>query len=138
MWIRECILALIGFSAGVIIASGLFAFITGLGIISNFADRTHTGSSILFYENCLIAGGIVGNLLFLYRPKLFVGGILLGIFGLGSGIFVGCWSMALAETGNVFPIFMRKVKIMESVTYLLVGMALGKVAGALLYFLNGW
>ena len=43
------ILAVIGLSAGILVAGGLFSFIIGLGVISDFADRTHTGEHILLY-----------------------------------------------------------------------------------------
>ena len=54
------------------------------------------------------------------------------------GIFVGCWAMALAEMLNVFPIFIRRMKIIKSVPYLILGIAVGKTVGALLFFANHW
>ena len=42
MWAREVLLAVIGLSAGLIVAGGLFAFIASLGVVSDIADRTHT------------------------------------------------------------------------------------------------
>lgn len=47
MWGLQIVLAVIGLSAGITVAGGLFSFISGLGVISDFADRTHTGS--IFY-----------------------------------------------------------------------------------------
>ena len=138
MWIKEVLLAIVGFSGGVTVAGGLFAFIAGLGVVSDFAERTHTGSAICFYEDCLVVGGIVGNLLFLYQPKFQGTLVLLGFFGLFSGIFVGCWAMALAETLKVFPIFMRRMKIIRGLSLLIVGMALGRMLGGIIYFWNGW
>lgn len=138
MWARQVLLAFIGISAGAVIAAGLFAFIIGLGIVADFADRTHTAKHIRFYETCLMAGGIVGNLLSLYQPQFSRLPVLLGIFGICSGIFVGCWYMALAETLNMFPIFIRRAKIMKGIPYLIVGVALGKAVGAFIYFWNGW
>ena len=45
MWeiFRQILLALLGLSAGFAAAAGLFSFIIGLGVVSDFADRTHTG-----------------------------------------------------------------------------------------------
>ena len=60
------------------------------------------------------------------------------VFGLFSGIFVGCWSMALAEILNIFPIFIRRIKILKCVPWLIFGMALGKSLGALLFFYKRW
>ena len=40
MWAQNILLAVIGLSAGVIVASGLFSFVIELGVVSDFADRT--------------------------------------------------------------------------------------------------
>ena len=48
MWIRQILLAVIGLGAGFGVAAGLFSFIIGLGVVSDFADRTHTGDKVLF------------------------------------------------------------------------------------------
>ena len=48
MWWRNVFLALIGISAGMVVAGGVFSFIVELGVISDFADRTHTAKHILF------------------------------------------------------------------------------------------
>ena len=47
MWAAQILLAIIGLSAGVAVAGGLFSFVIGLGVVSDFADRTHTGEHIL-------------------------------------------------------------------------------------------
>ena len=123
-WAQQILLAAVGLSAGVAAAGGLFAFIVELGVVADFADRTHTGDRILFYETCAALGGILGNLIYVFGigsssmmqwlsdgAQLSAGGGLLGIFGIFSGIFVGCWAMALAEILNVFPVFMRRADI---------------------------
>lgn len=140
MWIKQILLLLIGLSGGALVASGLFAFIVSLGVVSDFADRTHTGNKILLYENAIILGGILGNIFYVYQiPVAFPGSaFLLGMFGLFSGAFVGCWSMALAEVLNVFPIFIRRVKLMKCVPYMILGIALGKIVGSIIYSLLGW
>lgn len=135
MWIANSILAVIGFSAGIIVAGGLFSFIIGLGVISDFADRTHTGEHILLYEDCVALGGILGNLWWLYQFPIRGGEIMLMISGTLSGIFVGAWSMALAEMLDIFPIFVRRCKVIQYVPYMILGIALGKGFGSLLYLL---
>lgn len=138
MWAAEVLLAVIGLSAGLIVAGGLFAFIASLGVVSDIADRTHTGSRILLYEDTTILGGIIGNLIFIYRIDI-PGGVLLQIvIGLFVGIFVGCWALSLAETLNVFPIFIRRVKLVRCVPYIILGIAIGKGLGSLIYFFLGW
>ena len=138
MWINWMILAFLGLSFGLAISAGLFAFLIGLGVVSDFADRTHTGKYVTLYEDCIVLGGILGNLFWIYEAEFLKGGWLLVGFGLLSGIFVGCWSMALADILNIFPIFIRRAKITTGLSWLIVGMALGKSLGALLYFYMRW
>ncbi len=138
MWINWMILAFLGLSFGLAISAGLFAFLIGLGVVSDFADRTHTGKYVTLYEDCIVLGGILGNLFWIYEAEFLKGGWLLAGFGLLSGIFVGCWSMALADILNIFPIFIRRAKITTGLSWLIVGMALGKSLGALLYFYMRW
>lgn len=140
MWVRQILLALIGLSSGALVAGGLFGFIVSLGVISDFADRTHTGNKILLYENAIMLGGVLGNIFYIYQiPIVFPGSsVLLGIFGLFSGIFTGCWAMALAEILNVFPIFIRRAKLVKCIPYIILGIAIGKGVGSLIYSILGW
>ena len=86
MWIKQMILVVLGLSAGVAVAGGLFSFIVGLGVVSEFADRTHTGDCVLLYEESIALGGIFGNLFYfrsqflmgryLFRFSVYLGGFL--------------------------------------------------------------
>ncbi len=138
MWVRQIILAVIGLSAGTAVAAGLFVFIVELGVIATFADRTHTADQIMLYEDSAVLGGIVGNLIFLFQIPIPFGNMLLPVLGLLTGIFVGCWAMALAEVLNIFPIFIRRLKVTRYISALVAGMALGRGLGALLFFAQGW
>ena len=138
MWVAQVLMALIGLSAGAIVAGGLFGFIVSLGVVSDFADRTQTADKVLVYEDAVAVGGIVGNLLYTYRivlPGISWG---LGIFGLLAGIFVGCWAMALTEILNVFPIFTRRIHLTQGISYIILSIAIGKGIGSLVYYFNGW
>lgn len=138
MWINWIVLAFLGLASGLAISAGLFAFLIGLGVVSDFADRTHTGKYVTLYENFIVVGGILGNMFWVYQVDFLRGSWLLLGFGLLSGIFVGCWSMALADILNIFPIFIRRAKITTGLSWLVVGMALGKSLGSLLYFYMRW
>lgn len=135
MWV-QVLMAVIGLSAGMVVAAGLFSFISELGVVSDFADRTHTGEHIFLYENSVALGGILGNIFFLYGIRIPFGAWLVPVFGLFGGIFVGCWSMALAEILNVFPVFVRRAKLLRGIQYLILGVALGKGVGALICYYN--
>lgn len=138
MLVRQILMALIGLSAGSIVAGGLFGFVVSLGIVSDFADRTGTADRIGLYEDAVAVGGILGNLVLLYEIPLTILSPLLGVFGVFSGIFVGCWALALAEVLNVFPIFLRRINVTKGVGFVILGIAIGKVLGALIYFFFGW
>lgn len=138
MWVNQAILAIIGLSAGTLVAGGLFGFIVSLGVISDFADRTGTANRIHLYEDAVALGGICGNLAYVYQMQFIHSPIILGGVGLISGIFVGCWAMALTEILNVFPIFVRRIKVVRIVPYLVLSIAIGKGVGSLVYFMMGW
>lgn len=138
MWIESVLLCFLGLAFGLAISAGLFAFIIGLGVVSDFADRTHTGRYVTLYEDFIVLGGILGNLFWIFQVDFLKGSWLLLVFGLLSGIFVGCWSMALADILNIFPIFIRRAKITTGLSWIILGMALGKGLGALLYFYMRW
>lgn len=138
MWVRLIILALIGVSAGLMVSAGLFALIVEIGILTDFADRTHTADKILLYEDCTVLGGIIGNILSIFQVKIVGLQFLLPVLGIFSGIFVGGWSMALAEIMNVFPVFIRRLKIVRYTTAFIVSIAVGRSLGALIYLVKGW
>ena len=106
-------LALLGLSAGMIVAGGVFSFIVELGVI-------------------------FGNLFQIFEVNLPGRMIFLAIYGLFGGIFVGCWAMALAEILNVFPIFMRRARIVRYLAVFVIMVALGKGIGAGLFFWKRW
>ncbi|MBQ2922739.1 MAG: stage V sporulation protein AB [Faecalimonas sp.] len=138
MLVKQILLAIIGLSSGILVAGGLFGFIVSLGVISDFADRTHSGNKIRLYERALALGGSLGNVIDIFEISIPVGRWLLAVFGIFAGIFVGGWAMALAETLNVFPIFMRRAKLVGCIPYIILSIAIGKGIGSLIYFWYGW
>ena len=137
-WAEQILLAAIGLSAGVVAAGGVFSFIVGLGVVSDFAGRTHTGEHVMLYETSVALGGMLGNLFIVYQISIPWGSWIVPIFGLFAGIFTGCWAMALAEILNVFPIFARRAKLTKGIAGIIIGIALGKGLGALLFFWQRW
>ena len=138
MELRTILLAVTGISAGVTVAGGIFALIVGLKIIPRFAEVTHTAHHMMLYENCIVWGGILGNIVNIYQLSLPVGlpGVLL--FGLIGGVYVGAWAMALAEIVDIFPIFGRRVGPKRGFGLLIMVMALGRALGGILYFYYRW
>lgn len=136
MWIKGSILVLVGLSSSFVVSGAVFAFITVINVIPRLATRTKTAGHILLFENMILLGGGLGNAIMIFNLPITLGMPGMIIFGLFSGIYVGCFSIALAETLRVFPVFSRKFKIIIGVPYLVLAMALGKGFGAFyqLYF----
>lgn len=136
MWIHEIMLGFLGLCAGFTVAGGFVALITLLGVIPRLAGETKTAKKAMLYENCLILGILLGNVVSLYSIRLPFGTFFLVLFGLFSGIFTGCMAVALAEIINTFPIFFRRISLRKGAPYIAISLALGKCFGALiqLYF----
>ena len=135
-WWQASVLGFIGLSAGGTIAAGVFAFLAIIGVFPRIMGRTGT-KRILLYETFIILGGILGNVSDLYElpiPIWFGGTFILGIFGLSAGIFVGCLVMSLAETLKAVPVLNRRIGLAVGLQYVILSVALGKLAGALVYF----
>ena len=125
---------LIGFASGLVISGGVFAFIVIIGIVARLAQKTRTGRYIYLYEDMISLGGIAGTLTMLFDvsiPIWQVGNILSGFF---YGIFVGTLAISIAEVLDVIPILCRRVQLTKKISYLMLMLALGKCAGALVYF----
>lgn len=134
MWIRTLFLILCGLGAGAGLAGGFFALIIALGIISRFAHQTRTAKHILLYENAVAAGGIFGNLWYLFEWRLSIGIFGQVLYGSFAGLFVGAWAMALTEIIDTIPIFMRRIYLRKGLVWIVWGLAVGHSAGGLLYY----
>ena len=134
IWWKELLMGVTGFCSGLAVAGGLFALIIALGVVADFADRTHTARYILWYEDAVAAGGILGNLMSVYAISLPLGSLGAGVFGIFAGVLVGAWAMALTEIINIIPIFARRLDLRRGLELLVLSMALGRTIGSLLFY----
>ena len=134
MFLKEGILVLTGLAAGSMVAAGIFALIVSVGIFTRLAHRTRTSAYTNLYEDAIIVGGTLANIMFVYSIKLPLYYIGITLTGLFFGIFVGCLAMALAEVLNVFPIFVRRLGMITGLQYLVLSIAAGKCVGSLIQF----
>lgn len=130
------------FLAGSAVSAGTFAFIIVIGIMPRILRRSKM-TDVLFLENVIIAGVIAGNLLSLWDKKLFtfpylVGHLIVVVYGVCTGMFVGCMSVALAEILHTFPIIFRRIKLKIGLSAVVYAMAAGKLLGSLFYFVMGY
>ena len=135
MWTNHVMLTLLGLFAGVAASAGTFAFIIVVGVIPRMLGKSKRAQGTLLFENAIILGGIIGCILSVFlNLRIPLGSLLLCLYGLSAGIFVGCIAVALAEILNTFPITFRRLKLKVGLEWVMLMMALGKMSGAFYYF----
>lgn len=139
MLLKEIFMVFIGLSSGGVIAAGIFAFLAIIGVVPRLIGVTHTRSHIILYETMLILGGTLGNLMDLYHiPLAGAGSLLLVVWGISIGVFVGCLVMSLAETLKALPVLERRIRLSVGLQFVILSIAAGKFVGAMLYFTKGF
>ncbi len=143
IFLKTILLGLSAFGFGVLSSGGVFTVFVSIGLVPRFADKTQTAAHIIHYENCIVGGTILGCIaslygeagLFLFSDWEAAGRVLLGIFGLFAGMFVGCFAIAIAEMLNTIPISVRRIRLGQGAGIIILALSLGKTAGSLIYFL---
>ena len=142
MFLQLVFLWVLGISSGIMVSAGVFTVLFVVGLVPRFAGRTNTAKYEIFYEECLIAGSVLGTLLSVFPINGHIGAsklmntALLVLTGIFAGIFVGCLSIALAEVLDGLPVFARRIKLKIGVSTAVAAIAFGKLAGSLFYFLK--
>lgn len=150
--VKYLFLIILGVSFGLLAAAGVFTVLVAVGLVPRFAGKTHTGTKVLLYEEMVIFGTISGALLSLF-PEYFqfaafwqqrypdrialwngIGAGIEGIYGLFSGMFIGCLALAIAEMLDSIPILARRISFRHGIGLAILSMAVGKLCGSLLYF----
>ncbi len=131
MFLKKAALAVIGLSAGGMVAAGLFAFITVIGAVPRLAGKTGTIRHARLYEDCIVLGAGAGNAVQLFHLPVAGGVLAMAMMGLCAGIFVGCLIMSLAETLDAVPVMVRRLRLAVGFPYIVLSLALGKCAGSL-------
>ncbi len=107
-----------------------------IGVVQRMAARSKTAKYIRIYEDIVVLGGALGNLIWLNQWHIPSGYFALGMYGIFSGIYVGCLSFAIAEVVNVLPIFVKRVKLTVGLPYIIFMFAIGKLLGAFYQLIN--
>ncbi len=139
------LLWIIGISSGLMVSAGVFTVLFVVGLVPRFAGRTDTAWCEIFYEECLIFGAVLADVLSVFpikgslgsSPNLLLTGLLV-VIGVFAGIFVGCLSIALSEVLDGIPIFARRIRLKMGVSISVLMVAVGKIAGSIVYFINGF
>lgn len=153
--VKEVFLGMISMSAGFLAAGGVFTVLIAIGLVPRFAGKTHTGRKVMLYEEFVVVGTIIGCILSVFEKNCQIGSLLLKrgivseevwtvlgniillIIGVFAGIFVGCLALSIAEMLNTIPIFARRIGFRHGLGIAILSMALGKIAGSLIYFIQG-
>lgn len=153
-WLRRGFLLSVGSTYGLLSAAGVFTVLAAVGLVPRFAGRTHTANRVWLYEEMVIWGTVFGCFVSVFEERcgLFVwlagrfpeqvalwrigGQTLLILAGLFAGMFVGCLALAIAEMLDSIPILARRISFHGGIYYVIFSMALGKLAGSLIYFLT--
>ena len=131
-------LCFMGFCAGIIVAGGVSGLLIGLSIVPRYAGITHMAECIFLYEDMSLLGTVAGTVIFLFHIPLSLGPWFLALCGVFFGIFLGGWILALAEIAKVFPVFIRRLKLTQGMSLVIISIAVGKSLGSLLYYAQGW
>lgn len=156
MFLKQIFLAVLGLSFGFFAAGGVFTVLISVGLIPRFAGKMHVSNKVFLFEEAVVAGTLLGDFLSVFdryaqfgRRILdsnifgkvlteevwhYIGTVILILFGLFAGIFVGCLALAIAEMLNSIPIFARRINFRHGLGIAVLAVALGKAVGSLVYF----
>ena len=149
---RILLLILLGVGYGMLASAGVFTVFVAVGLVPRFAGKTHTACKILLYEEMVVFGTLIGGIVSVFPEyaqvsawwqehfpdKLMfierVGVACQIIYGLFSGMFIGCFALAIAEMLDSFPILARRFGFRHGLGTAILALAIGKLVGALWYF----
>lgn len=152
---QQIFLGILGISSGILVSAGVFTVLLAVGLVPRFAGKTHTSRKIFLYEEMVVLGTLAGDFLSVFVDYGYVGewvkqemlfgaptlriwkvisGIIVAAFGLFAGIFVGCLALAIAEMLDSIPILTRRIGYRHGLGIMVLAIALGKLAGSLIYF----
>ena len=144
MFLRQVFLVFAGLCAGIGVSAGTFAFLLVIHVVPRIIQKAGLRHKTIAVENSIIRGVLFGTAFSLFSWTntwllMIPGQILIVLFGLAAGIFVGATAVALAEILDTFPIFFRRLRLLDDAAIVLICvMALGKSLGALFYFCFGY
>ena len=143
-------MAFMAFCAGSIVSMGVFSVLIAVSLIPRFAGKTDTAKHIFLYEDLVVIGIILGIVLSVFTPYIkpsewfsdyavweWIAKLLLILYGLFTGVFVGCLAVAIAEMLDAIPIFARRISFEKGIGIAVIAVAVGKLLGAFLYYNNG-
>ncbi|OON99407.1 MAG: hypothetical protein ATN35_12680 [Epulopiscium sp. Nele67-Bin004] len=124
-----------GASGGLTIAAALMSFVTEIGVIPRMMERGQIQKYFMVVANAAILGILFGTVAIQFEISVIIPKFCVVIFGLATGIFMGCLAISLAEVLNMFPVIGRRLKIKKGMRLFVISFAIGKLVGALYFWL---
>lgn len=158
MFLKQVFLGVCGLSFGLLASAGVFTVLVSVGLIPRFAGKMHVARKVFALEEAVVFGTLAGGFFSIYTRYgeigkfvlsrqifgaetvtvwSFIGRFFLGFGGFFAGIFVGCLALAIAEMLDSIPIFSRRIGFRHGMGVAIMGVALGKLIGSLIYFSQG-
>ncbi|MGL4797890.1 MAG: stage V sporulation protein AB [Cellulosilyticaceae bacterium] len=135
-WLGLGVSIFFGVSSGIVIATAILAFITAIGLIPRFTAKTDTRTHYLAIGTAAVLGSSAGSMWSLFDLTMPIPKVIIGVFSLFIGMFIGCLAVALAEVLNVIPIAKNRIKLKKGMHLMMLSFAIGKLIGALYYWFN--
>lgn len=123
------------FGGGIFVGGAYAAFITLIKIFPRLIQFTDTNKHYKLYEYIFMLSTFTFTIIYFSNFNVNIGVVGVIIAGLFFGIFLGIFSSALAETLNVIPVISKKFKIKKKLKIIFISLIIGKVCGALYYFI---
>lgn len=134
--IARIIVVIIGVGSGIVVATGLLSFVISLGLVSKMSQRTNTVYAVQWYKDMVALGGVIGSVIYIFQIDLSIGYLLLPVFGISTGIFIGGWALSIAEVINIIPVFVRRFHMARFLKYIVLTIAVGKAVGSIFLFIT--
>ncbi|MGL6174128.1 MAG: stage V sporulation protein AB [Cellulosilyticaceae bacterium] len=124
-----------GFGAGVVLSTGIVSFISMIGIIPRLLSEPKIRSHYLAAGTAASLGIITGTIFYTWNIYIPIPNVLIGIFSVAYGMFIGCLAVALTEVLDVLPIMQRRLKLKKGLHLIIIALSMGKLVGTLYYWL---
>lgn len=124
-----------GFASGLIISTGILSFINAIGIIPRVSTKLKVTTHYFALANASLLGVVIGTIFYIWDIYVPLPKVVIALFSLALGVFIGCLAVALAEILNVIPITKSRLKLKRGVYLLILSFGIGKMIGTLFYYL---
>lgn len=133
--INKLVDVMIGLGSGLVVGTGFVAFLTMLGILPRLITLSKTAPFLHYYELAVVVGVFFGTYLSFSNFTFQFATLILVIWGLLHGIFIGMLAAALTEVLNVFPILAKRIRVDHKIIWLMMAIVFGKIVGSLFQWL---